>query len=477
MLLEKLLESIEYTYLKGFQFDTEITGLCYDSRKAKPGDLFVCVKGYESDGHKYAQSAVEKGAIAVVCEDAIDLPVTQIFVENSRKAMSYLSACFFGYPSKKLKTIGITGTNGKTSTTNMIKSILEECGYKVGLIGTNNTMIGSTEYPSERTTPDSLEFNMLLKQMVDEKVDYLVMEVSSHSLYLDRVAEVTFDVGGITNITQDHLDFHKTMEAYTDAKCMLFDKSDISILNEDDERFSYVKGKVSGDYLTYGIEKGDVSAHEIYVSDSEVSYTVQYGEENVRIKLPIPGEFMVYNSLLAISVALSLKIPFPFIKNALKKQAGIKGRVEKVDTNTDYSVIIDYAHTPDGLENVIDSLNKIKKGRLITLFGCGGDRDKTKRPLMAAIATEKSDFVIITSDNPRTEDPALIIEDIEKGVVKDNYIKIVNRKEAIEYALSIAKEGDIVLLAGKGHETYQIIDKEKFDFDERVIVHEILSKK
>lgn len=474
MLLEKLLESIEYIYLKGFQFDTEITGLCYDSRKVKPGDLFVCIKGYESDGHKYAQSAVEKGAVAVVCEDAIDLPVTQIFVENSREAMSFLSACFYGYPSKKLKTIGVTGTNGKTSSTNMIKSILEECGYKVGLIGTNNIMIGSAEYPAERTTPDSLELNMLLKQMVDEKVDYLVMEVSSHSLYLDRVAEISFDVGAITNITQDHLDFHKTMDAYTDAKCILFDKSNVSVLNENDERFSYVRGKVAGKCLTYGVEKGDVSAHEIYVSESDVSYTVQYGEENVRIKLPIPGEFMVYNSLLAITVALSLNIPFPFIKNALKKQKGIPGRVERVETNTDYSVIIDYAHTPDGLENVINSLNKIKKGRLITLFGCGGDRDATKRPIMGGIATEKSDFTIITSDNPRTEDPALIIADIVKGVKNDNYITIENRREAIKYALDNAKAGDIVLLAGKGHETYQIIGKEKHDFDERVVVSDIL---
>ncbi|MBE7020399.1 MAG: UDP-N-acetylmuramoyl-L-alanyl-D-glutamate--2,6-diaminopimelate ligase [Ruminococcaceae bacterium] len=476
MLLEKLLESIDFDALVGVQLDMEISGLCYDSRKAKPGDLFVCVKGYESDGHKYAKSAVEKGAVAIVCEDNVDIDIPKIFVGNSRKAMSYLSACFYGYPSTKLRSIGITGTNGKTSTTTMIKSILEECGYKVGLIGTNNIMIGAREYPSERTTPDSLEFNQLLYKMVEEKVDYLVMEVSSHSLYLDRVAEIQFDVGGITNITQDHLDFHKTMEAYTDAKCMLFGKSDLCILNEDDERFKYMKSKVTSKLLTYGMEKGDVSAHEINVSDSGVSYTVKYGEETVRINLPLPGEFMVKNSLLAIAVALSLKIPFPFIKNALKKQSGIKGRVEKVETGTDYTVIIDYAHTPDGLLNVIESLNKIKKGRLITLFGCGGDRDKTKRPQMAKIATENSDFVIITSDNPRTEDPSLIIKDIVEGVTKDNYTTVENRKEAIAFALDMAKAGDIVLLAGKGHETYQIIGKEKKHFDEREIVLGILSE-
>ncbi len=476
MLLERLIESIEYIGVKGLEFDLEITGLSYDSRKVKPGDLFVCIKGFESDGHKYAKSAVDNGAIAIVCEEPVEADVPQIFVENSRKAMSFLSACFYGYPSKKLRTIGITGTNGKTSTTNMIKGILEECGYKVGLIGTNNIMIGSIEYPSERTTPDSLEFNQLLKQMVDEKVDYLVMEVSSHSLCLDRIAEVEFDVGGITNISQDHLDFHKTMEAYTDAKCMLFDKSKISILNEDDSRFEYMKGKLKGKYFTYGTEKGMVSAHEIYVSDSEASYTVKYGEETARINLPIPGEFMVKNSLLAVTVALSLKIPFPFIKTALKKQAGIKGRLERVNTNTDYSVIIDYAHTPDGLVNVLDSLNKIKKGRLITLFGCGGDRDKTKRPQMGKIAVDKSDFAIITSDNPRTEDPSAIIKDIVEGVTGDNYITIENRRNAIEYALKIAKEGDIILLAGKWHEDYQIIGREKIDFDERVIVMDILSK-
>ena len=253
-------------------------------------------------------------------------------------------------------------------------------------------------------------------------------------------------------------------------------KSDISILNEDDPRFDYIKDKVQGKYITYGIEKGDVSAHEVFVSDSEIAYTVKYGEETARITLPIPGEFMVKNSLLAVSVALSLKIPFPFIRTALKKQAGIKGRLERLDTNTDYSVIIDYAHTPDGLLNVIDSLNKIKKGRLVTLFGCGGDRDKTKRPQMAKIATEKSDFVIITSDNPRTEDPSAIIKDIVCGATGDNYITIENRREAIEYALKNAKAGDIILLAGKGHETYQIIGTEKKDFDERTVVSEILSQ-
>lgn len=475
MFINELLTSIDYLTYEN-QKNVEITGICYDSRKVEQGNLFVCIKGYESDGHKYAQNAIEKGAAAIICEDDICCDIPKIKVENSRKALSFISAFFYGNPSKKMQIIGITGTNGKTTSTYIIKGILEACGYKVGLIGTNQNMIGDKVLPADRTTPDSLELNMLLAKMAEEKVNYVVMEVSSHSLYLDRVAEIDFKVGAISNITQDHLDFHKTMEAYRDAKSILFEKSEISVLNIDDDSYEYMRNKAKGTVLSYGIDNGDVKAFDVFLNRNGVSYNVTKDGESSRILVGIPGKFSVYNSLLAISVALSLGIPMPFIRMALKNQKGVKGRLEVMDTDTDYSVIIDYAHTPDGLINVIDTINEFKEGRLITLFGCGGDRDNKKRSIMGEIATKNSDFSIITSDNPRTEDPMKIINDILKGVCGENYVVIENRKEAIKYALDIAKPNDIILLAGKGHETYQILNTGKIHFDEREVVLESLKR-
>lgn len=474
MLLNELLTSIEYLSCSG-ENNVEITGIAFDSREVKPGNLFVCIKGYESDGHKYAKSAVEKGASAIVFENDVECDIPKIKVANSRKALSYLSACFYDYPSKKMQIIGITGTNGKTTSTYLIKGILEACGYKVGLIGTNQNMIGDKVIETSKTTPDCLELNMLLSDMVKEKVNFVVMEVSSHSLYLDRVAEIDFKVGAISNVTQDHLDFHKTLEAYRDAKSILFEKSEISVLNTDDSSYEYMKNKAKGKVISYGVGNGDVKADDLFLNSNGISYSVSFGEDSARIFVGIPGKFNVYNSLLAISVALSLGIPMPFIRMALKNQKGVKGRLEVLDTDTDYSVIIDYAHTPDGLMNVIETINEFKKARLITVFGCGGDRDNKKRSIMGEIATKNSDFTIITSDNPRTEDPMKIIDDILKGAVGENYKVIENRKEAISYALEIAKPEDIVLLAGKGHETYQILNTGKIHFDEREVVAEILA--
>lgn len=475
MLLKELLSSIDYLSFTN-EKDTEIKGICYDSRKVKKGDLFVCIKGYESDGHKYFKNAVESGAVAVIGEEDILTDVPYIKVKNSRKALSFISAAFYGYPSKKMQIIGITGTNGKTTSTYLIKSILEGCGYKVGLIGTNQNMIGDKILPAERTTPDSLELNLLLKEMADENVNYVVMEVSSHSLFLDRVSEIDFKVGAISNITQDHLDFHKTIKEYAKAKSILFEKSEISVLNIDDSYYELMATKAKDKVVTYGIEKGDIKAFDIFLNRNGVSFNVSKDDECSRILVGIPGKFNVYNSLLAISVATALGVPMPFIRMALKNHKGVKGRLEVVDTDTDYTVIIDYAHTPDGLDNVIDTINEFKQGRLITLFGCGGDRDNKKRSIMGKIATSKSDFTVITSDNPRTEDPYKILDDIKKGVVGENYTVIENRHKAIEYALKIAKENDVVLLAGKGHETYQILSTGKIHFDEREIVHEILKR-
>ena len=474
MLLRDLLNGIEYNEILR-EKDVEISGISYDSRKVNPGDLFVCVKGYNSDGHKYAEDAVKKGAVALVCEDDVSCDVPVVMVNSSRKALSFISAAFYDHPSEKLRIIGITGTNGKTSSTYFLKSILEACGYKVGLIGTNQNMIGDKILETERTTPESLELNELFSQMVEEKVNYVVMEVSSHSLYLDRVSEIKFKVGAMTNITQDHLDFHKTMDEYAKAKAILFGQCETSVLNTDDKYFPLMKENVKGDLITYGMENNpDIIACDVFMNRNGISYNVKAGEENLRISVPVPGKFNVYNSMLALSIAYALDIPMAFIRMALKNQKGVKGRMEIVDTDTPYSVIIDYAHTPDGLLNVLNSINEFKEKRVITVFGCGGDRDNKKRSIMGKIATELSDYTIITSDNPRTENPEKITEEIASGTVNENYTVIVNRKEAIKYALEIADEGDIILLAGKGHETYQILNEGKIHFDEREVVKELL---
>jgi len=476
MLLRDLLKNVEYKEILNDN-DIDINGIAYDSRKVNPGDLFFCIKGYNSDGHKYVNAAIEKGAVAIVCEDEVDSILPVIKVENSRKALSFISANFYDNPSKKLKVIGITGTNGKTSSTYLLKSILEACGYKVGLIGTNQNMIGERVLETERTTPESLELNELFAEMVEEKVNYVIMEVSSHSLYLDRVSEIEFKVGALSNVTQDHLDFHHTMEEYAKAKSILFEKSEISVLNIQDSYYELMKSKASGKVISYGVEtECDICGYDVFLNRNGVSYNVKAGEEDARISVAIPAKFTVYNSLLALSIAYALEIPMPFIRMALKNQKGVKGRMEIVDTNTDYTVIIDYAHTPDGLESVLNSINEFKEKRVITVFGCGGDRDNKKRSIMGKIATTLSDFSVITSDNPRTEDPEKIIEEIASGAVGNEYTVIVNRKDAIKYALENANAGDIVLLAGKGHETYQILKEGKIHFDEREVISELLKK-
>lgn len=474
MLLKDLIEKVEILKIEN-DIDTEISGICYDSRKVEKGDLFVCVKGYQSDGHKYAKNAVENGAVAILCEDEIEADVPKIYVKDARKALSLVSAKFFDYPHKKMKIIGVTGTNGKTTSTYLIKGILDACGYKVGIIGTNQNMIGDRVLETERTTPESYELHKLFKEMADEKVNFVVMEVSSHSLYLDRVYGIEFEVGAISNVTQDHLDFHKTMDEYAKAKSLLFKNSKTSILNKEDSYFDMMSKSATGKIVTYGTRDDcDIRAVDVFANRSGISFGVSADGELSRISLGIPGTFTVYNALLSIGVALSLGIPMAFIKMALKNQKGVKGRLEVVDTDRDYTVMIDYAHTPDGLLNVLNSLNQIKESRVITVFGCGGDRDNKKRSLMGEISTTHSDYTVITSDNPRTESPAKIIDEIVSGVKGDNYTVIENRKEAIGYALKIARENDIVLLAGKGHETYQILKEGKIHFDEREIVKEIL---
>lgn len=479
MILSELLKDVAVKDMCGAG-KMKITDIACDSRKVKVGSLFVCITGYETDGHKYAKSAVENGAVAVIAEHALPtVGVPCVVVENTRKAMAHIAAAYYGYPFKEFKLVGITGTNGKTTTTYLIKSILEHTGKKVGLIGTNQNMIGDIVIPTSRTTPDSLELMQLFSEIAKNDVDYVVMEVSSHALALDRVTACRFDVGAFTNITQDHLDFHKTMEEYLKAKSILFDISDIGVINVDDKMSGYLLEKEKcDDVITYGIENdARLKASEIKLMRSGVEFSLSYGDESERVSLNIPGQFTVYNAMTAIGCSLGLGLSLKEAVDGIHSADGVKGRIEVVDTpGKDYTVIIDYAHTPDGLLNVINAIRGFSKGRVVTLFGCGGDRDATKRPIMGKIAGELSDFCIITSDNPRHEKPEDIISQVESGIKQTDcdYKVIVNRFEAIEYALDHAQKDDIILLAGKGHETYQVLGDNTIKFDEREIVRKLL---
>lgn len=457
--------------------DTEITSIEYDSRKVTKGSLFVAVEGYQTDGHKYIESAVRNGAVAVVCQKDVEFEgAIKILVPDSRKALALLSAEYYSHPASKMKIIGITGTNGKTTTTYLVKQILEYKNYKVGLIGTNQNMIGDRVIESARTTPESLELHKLFSEMYSEGVEYVVMEVSSHSLFLDRVHGINFEVGAFTNLTRDHLDFHKTMENYALAKAILFSNCKLGVINSDDSYAEMISKDAACRIINYGVrKKANIHAQNIKLGSKGVNFeaVTHLMKENIRVN--IPGEFSVYNALCALGICLGLGISLPDIKNALILAVGVKGRAEIVNIPSKYTVMIDYAHTPDGLENIIKTVKGFAKGRVITVFGCGGDRDKTKRPIMGKTSGELSDISIITSDNPRSEDPDTIIGEIREGIMETNgeYYIVSQRKDAIKYAMEIAKDDDIIILAGKGHETYQILNTGKIHFDEREIVREI----
>lgn len=460
----------------------EIGELKYDSRQVKAGDVFVAITGFETDGHKYIGKAVELGASVIVCEYIPEggIAIPYVRVESSRRALAQMAANYFDHPADSMTMIGITGTNGKTTTTYLMKTILEAQGSKVGLIGTNQNMIGDEILPTERTTPESFELQKLFAEMRDAGCTHVLMEVSSHSLVLDRVYGITFAVGAFTNLTQDHLDFHKTMEAYRDAKALLFHQSKVGVTNSDDEAGRYMQAQAACPFLSYGeTEASNLYAKNIQLHADSISFDCMSADEIVPVTLGIPGQFTVYNALCALSCAKALGIPVAKAAAALRSAHGVKGRVEVVPTNTDYTVLIDYAHSPDGVENVLKAARGFTKGRLIGLFGCGGDRDRTKRPKMGAIAARLSDLCIVTSDNPRTEEPKAIIDDILEGM-KDTetpYEVIVNRPEAIWHAMDIAKAGDTIVLMGKGHETYQEINHVKHHLDEREVVAAYFEKK
>ncbi|WP_178668871.1 UDP-N-acetylmuramoyl-L-alanyl-D-glutamate--2,6-diaminopimelate ligase [uncultured Eubacterium sp.] len=475
----KLSQILENVIVKNEYTDKEIIDVTSDSRQVKEGFLFVCIKGASFDGHSVAQQMLDIGAVAVVCE--YDLGVeNQIIVDDTRKAYSPICASFFGNPADSLKLIGLTGTNGKTTTTFLIKQILENVGKKVGLIGTVQNMVGDEVYPAHYTTPDPHELQSLFRKMVDAGCEYCIMEVSSQALAQGRVEGIHFHIGAFTNLTQDHLDYHKTWENYFESKKLLFKACDCAVTNLDDEYGLKIVDGCDCRVVTYGVDnmKADFVARNVGFSANGVRYDL-VGEKMGRVSCPIPGRFSVYNSLCATSVALTLGVDFTDVLEAISKSNGVKGRIEVVPTpNQNYTVIIDYAHSPDGLENIISSLKEIANGRVVTVFGCGGDRDRTKRPKMGKIAAELSDFCVVTSDNPRSENPSAIIEDILEGM-KDTttpYEVVENRKEAIAWAMKNAQPNDIILLAGKGHETYQILPTGTIHFDEREAVAEVLEE-
>ena len=450
--------------------ELNIEAVAYDSRKVVSGSLFVAVSGFATDGNKYIPMAMEKGAMAVVTAKKPEQDVPYILVESDRKALAMLGVNFYGHPAGKMTMIGITGTNGKTSVTLLLKHLLEKTlGAKVGLVGTMGNMIGDVELPTERTTPESFELQGLFAQMVEGGCTHCVMEVSSHALTLDRVGGVHYDVAAFTNLTEDHLDFHKTMEAYCDAKAELFRRCDRAVLNRDDEWFDRMVSGATCDVLTTSVkEAAGLRAENLELLSDGICFAAVMGEKKVQVHLPIPGKFTVYNALTVLGVAVQLGLSLEAAAEALTTAQGVKGRVEVVPTpGQPYTVLVDYAHTPDGLENVLSSVRGFCKGRLIAVFGCGGDRDPIKRPIMGAIGVKLADHTIITSDNPRTEDPMAIIRDITANLEEGSWEIIEDRRKAIRYAMDIAKKDDIIVLAGKGHETYQEINGVKYHLDER----------
>ena len=461
--------------------EMEITSISYDTRTLRPGALFIALPGAKTDGHKHIPEALERGAAAVLCRQAPPEPGPWLLTENPRRALALVSANWFRHPGREMVLIGVTGTNGKTTTTCLIKSMLEQAaGAKVGLIGTIQNMIGEEILPAQRTTPESYELQKLLRSMADAGCTHVVMETSSHALVQYRTAGLQFDAGIFTNLTQDHLDYHKTMEAYRDAKEVLFDQSEIAVFNLDDEAGRWYAQRRAGPMFTYSENRAraDLSARNIQLFPEHVAFEALIAGELRRVNLPIPGGFSIYNALAALACGLALGLPLKDCADALAQAKGVRGRVEVLPTPAPYTVILDYAHTPDALENILNACRGFAQNRLICLFGCGGDRDRSKRPIMGAVAAELADLVVLTSDNPRTEDPEAILAEILPGFQDWNTPVHVepDRVKAIGWALDQGRAGDVILLAGKGHETYQEILGEKRRLDEREVVGEYFEK-
>lgn len=475
MKLETLIKSLREGKVEG-GIAKNISSIAYDSRKVEPNGLFVAIKGMKTDGHAYLESAAAKGAAAVVVEDEyVNEMVTVIRVPDTRQALAKLSACFYDYPAQKLDIIGVTGTNGKTTTTHMIAEVLKSHGQKTGIMGTLYIKIGDKTYPTHITTPESLEIQKHLAMMVDEGVKTVVMEVSSHGLYFDRVYGITFLGGIFTNITRDHLDFHNDMESYFQEKLKLFkrlkseEEGGFALLNSDDVKTPQIVEALQVPYMSYGIYRlPHIRAKNIKTHITGTTFIAESDRWDVPVKMNMTGMFNVYNALAAVGTGLFLNITPAAITKGLENLKGVPGRFETINEGQDFGIVVDYAHTPDGIKNVLQSARVLTNNRLIIVFGCGGDRDRTKRPIMGKYASELADMVIVTSDNPRTEDPMAIIADILPGIEEGNAKNIVeaDRKTAIYTAINAAQKGDIVVIAGKGHETYQIFKDKTITFND-----------
>lgn len=491
MELQRLLEALPEYVVEGDP-RVDIAGLSYDSRTVRPGELFFAIRGFQHDGHDFIPEALNRGAVGAVVErDVPNLPLT-VHVSSTREALALLASRFYDDPSKKLRVIGVTGTNGKTTTTHLIRNILVRAGYEVGLLGTVHNIIGGISEPVKHTTPESLDLQELLARLVQAKSDYVVMEVSSHALELKRVFATEFDVGVLTNITQDHLDFHGTFENYRDAKARLFrslgqtyqeplkEGAKRAVVNVDDPSGPYIIQQCSVEVVTYGVnQRADVWAEDIRVGGHGASFRLWTPQGTRRLTLNLTGRFNIYNSLAAIAVGLAEEVPLDVVVAAMEDTRGVPGRFEQVDEGQDFTVIVDYAHTPDGLENILLTAREFTRGRIIVVFGAGGDRDRLKRPVMGEIAARYADFSIITSDNPRSEDPEAIIDEIEVGVRRrtEHYARQVDRRQAIAQAIAMAQPGDVVIIAGKGHEDYQIFRDRTIHFDDREAAREILRER
>lgn len=498
--MAKLRELLKATDVLGIQGDpgVKIAGIAYDSRKVQPGDLFVCIKGFRFDGHDFVPEAIGRGAGAILAGREVDVTpgVTLVRVLNTRIALGQVASEFYGHPSHHMRLIGVIGTKGKTTTTYLVKSILEAAGHKVGLIGTIQNMIDSTVLPAERTTPESLDLQALLATMRREGAQYVVMEVSSHAVELYRTAGAVFDVGVFTNITHDHLDFHENFENYLNAKTRFFTRLSettlpvgnalkqrrAAVINVDDPHSGYIIARTSVPVLRYGIkEKADFQAREVAVHLRGSEFTARTPAGEIRLHLNLTGHFNVANALAALAVAHHENVDLAAVKAGLEGLAGVPGRFETVDLGQDFAVVVDYAHTPDSLEKTLQASRTLTPGKITVVFGCGGDRDKTKRPIMGRVAAELADYVVVTSDNPRSEPPEAICRDVVAGVTtnggpREGYTVIVDRREAIEHAIARAGKEDMVLIAGKGHEPYQIFRDRTIHFSDREVATEILKQ-
>ena len=484
-----LLENTVYRQVNGSD-DIYIRDVTADSRAVREGSLFFCLSGAKVDGHDFVEDAVKKGAVAIVAEKKIKIPTgaTVIYVESTRKAMEDMVPYFFDYPSRKMRMVAVTGTNGKTTTTHIISHIFRTAGYKTGVIGTIHALIGDREVPTHNTTPDVIDLQRLLYEMAEEKVEYVCMEVSSHALAMGRVSGCEFDTAVFTNLTEDHLDYHKTMENYAKAKAKLFNmvsaagqfkKNKTAWINQDDEYTDVMESAIQNKKIctchTYGMtDKSDLRIFSTEFTSKKSAFRLKFDNKEYLVNTKLAGRFNIYNCVAAAGVALSEGLPVEIIVRALKTFQSVPGRFELIDEGQSFTVVVDYAHTPDGLEKILTTAREISRGRVITVFGCGGDRDKLKRPIMGRIAAKYADIVIITNDNPRTENPLEIIEEVKAGVMDESdkkpflqYETEPDRRKAIRKAISLAEEKDVVIIAGKGHENYQILGNRTIHFDDR----------